>query len=410
MSFNFKRYIRFAYVAIFKGGNIEHRLSPKRIGWIVFFYTVFPLLELVHRIFFLMDNIVYRGYRQAEIEAPIFIIGNPRSGTTFFHRLLAEDEHNFTWMRMWEILFAPSITQRKIVDLVTRLDRRIGGPLHALVAARQKRWQEQNVMHKIALQAPEEDEYLLLHIWSTIMVWLYSGFLGEMDDWVEFDTAMPEGEKRRVMDFYVKCLKRHLHAHGAEGKHYLAKNPCFSPKVDALYEYFPDAKIVYLVRSPLKMIPSYISILNFEWDILGDPVGERSGYPNILDMADHWYTYPLARLDEAPAGSHVILRFDDMVSDPDRAVRQIYEGFDLTVTPTFAETLRQETIRSQRYQSRHRYSLDETGLTREEIVSRFWPVFERFGFDTAEVPSARDVPGEAADAPSKSTEMRESRP
>ena len=35
-----------------------------------------------------LDRIAFPGYRQQPIDRPIFIVGNPRSGTTFLHRLL----------------------------------------------------------------------------------------------------------------------------------------------------------------------------------------------------------------------------------------------------------------------------------------------------------------------------------
>jgi hypothetical protein len=387
MSFSFKHYVRFAYVALFKAGSVRWRGLGRRLIWLFAFYTLFPLLEVLIRLGFWLDEVLFPAYRAAQVTAPVFIVGNPRSGTTFLHRLLAQDRQHFTWMQTWEILLAPSITQRKLVRAVMALDARLGGPLHQLIAAGQRRWQRANVMHKIALRAPEEDEHLLLHIWSTVLVWTYAGLLGEIDDWVHFDTAIPAPERRRIMDFYLACLRRHQYVRGGGGRHYLAKNPNFSPKIDTLYEVFPDARIIYLARNPLDMVPSFISILQFEWEIfgspwLGHPSAAASSYAPILDLAEHWYKYPLERLAQAPAESYVIVNFDAMVQNPDRTVREIYDHFGLEVSPAYAEVLRQATLASQAYESDHEYALEEMGLTREELVARFAPVFRRFGFST----------------------------
>ena len=43
-------------------------------------------------------------------------------------------------------------------------------------------------------------------------------------------------------------------------KYFVAKNPAFSPKIATLMEFFPDARIIYLVRNPLDMLPSTISM------------------------------------------------------------------------------------------------------------------------------------------------------
>jgi hypothetical protein len=381
MTFNFSHYLRFAYLALVKGKGDRRYLTLRRVAWLIFFYVLFPLLEIVTWFCFLMDDVLFPGYREQEIKAPVFIVGNPRSGTTFLQRLLAQDDETFTWMQTWEILLAPSITQRKVLEAVRGLDRRLGSPVAHWIDAQQQRWQRKNTLHKIKLRAPEEDAYLLLHIWSTIMVQLYSGVLTGLDTWARFDTEMPEKEKRRVMEFYVKCLQRHQYAREGNGRHYLAKNPTFSPKIDALYEYFPDAKIIYLARNPLDVIPSFASMLKFEWEIMGSPFEGRSDFHRILDMIDHWYAYPLERLAHAPKQSYMVVDFHAMVDTPDEIVRSIYDCFGLDINPTFANVLRRETIRSHNYQSPNNHSLKGTGLSREKIIKRFEYVFDRFGFD-----------------------------
>jgi hypothetical protein len=402
MAFNLKQYLKSAYLALSRGKSDRKHLTLRQIAWFIFFYTLFPLLELVTWTCFLLDDVFFRRYRSQEIEAPVFIVGNPRSGTTFLQRLLAQDDENFTWMQTWEILLAPSITQRKVIEALGRLDRWLGSPVRRWIDARQQRWQRQNTLHKITLEAPEEDAYLLLHIWSTIMVQLYSGILDGLDTWARFDTAMPEREKRRVMTFYTKCLQRHQYARDGGNRHYLAKNPTFSPMIDALYESFPDAKIIYLARNPLDVIPSFASMLKFEWKAMGNSFDGRSDFHLIVDMLDHWYTYPLERLSRAPAPSYIVVNFEDMIEAPDETVETIYERFGLDISPAFADVLERETVRSRNYRSKNKHSLRGTGLSQEDIVERFGYVFDRFGFE----PQKSRGRGETVGAPSASGARR----
>lgn len=382
MTFNFKDFGTFTYKALFKSKGTNYRLVPRRIGWLVLFYALYPLWELAIWLGFLMDEIFFSGYRQEEIEEPVFIVGNPRSGTTFLQRLLARDDQTFDSMRTWEMFFAPSVTVRKIVRCISALDRRLGSPLHRALGMLEESWQEDNVMHRVALRAPEEDEYLLLHIWSNLKIWLFAGMLEEAAPYTYFDTAMPDEEKKRILDFYKGCLQRHLHAHGIENRHYLAKNPHYTPMIDTLYSYFPDAKIIYLARNPLDMIPSYVNMKDFEWKVTGDPVEDYACRDYILDMAQHWYTYPLERLEQAPLDSYIVINFNDLVGNAGRTVREIYDWFGFELTPAFARVLRTATERARDHESDHEYSLQEMGLTREEIVEKYKTVFERFGFDT----------------------------
>lgn len=398
ITFNFKALLRFIHISLFKSKGTNYRLTPRRMGWLIVFGFLFLIVELANRVGFLLDNIFFRNYRCQEINSPVFIIGNPRSGTTFLQRLMAKDSQNFSCMKTWEILFAPSITQRKIVRAVLTVDRWLGDPLRRLITAGEGNWEEQNAMHRVALRAHEEDEYLMLHIWSSLAAWQYSAIL-EDEPYTYFDTAVSAAEKERIMYFYTRCIQRHLHARGDGGKRYLAKNPSFSPKVDTLYRHFPDAKFVYLVRSPLNVIPSYISLAMHGWHLLGNPLEEYACRDYALRMTRHWYTYPLERLEQAPEDSYVVINFNDLTQSAEQIVTQIYDQFDIDMSPEFAQILYQEAERARNYRSRHEYSLEEMGLDVEQIYIDYQDVFERFGFDAGF--DAGDPPGPERPQPRK---------
>ncbi len=382
MSFNLRGVARFTHRSLFKSKGTNYPLTLKRICLLLIAYPSYALLELTTWLGLLLDELLFPGYRDVEIKEPVYIVGNPRSGTTFLQRLMARDDTTFNSMRTWEMLLAPSITFRKVFWAVSRLDRQLGSHLHRLVGMLEESWQEENVVHRIALRAPEEDEYLLVHIFSSLKIWLYAAMVEEASAYTYFDSRMPEPDKDRIMTFYRRCVQRHLYAHGDRDKHYLAKNPHFSPMIDTLYDYLPDAKIIYLVRNPLDMIPSYISLKEEEWQLLGNPPEEYASRPYVLEMADHWYTYPLERLEQAPEESHIIVNFNDLVNDAGQTVRSIYKRFGLELSPGYDRILEQATERARDHESEHEYSLREMGLSREQIVTRYRHVFERFGFDT----------------------------
>ena len=108
-----------------------------------------------------------------------------------------------------------------------------------------------------------------------------------------------------------------------------------------------------------------------------------------LDMTRHWYRYPLERLDRLPQDRYAIVKFDDLVADPERTVTDIYHRLGIELSPDYARLLHSQAARERRYRSRHKYALEELGLNREQIVAEFQDVFERFGFDTRD-PSVQD--------------------
>ncbi len=387
MPFDFRNFAKFTWIALFKSEGTHHRLTPKRAGALVAFYLLFPLVELAHWTGFLLDDILCADYRSEEINQPVFIVGHPRSGTTFLHRLLAKDTYNFTTMRLWEALLAPSIVQRQIVKALARIDRRLGAPLGKSTAAWDKRLQVGNVMHKVALRKPEEDQFLFLHIWSSLAIWTFSAISDQATSDIHFDAKMPSEDKKRIMGFYRRCIQRHLYAHRTRQSrpvHYLAKDPSASPKVDTILRTFPDAKIIYLVRNPLDTIPSYISLLNYTWRLFGATLGDHGSRDYVLQIARHWYRYPLERLKCAPQDSYAIVRYNDLLQDPERTVADVYSRFGLETSPAFAHLLRNEATNARAYRSKHRYSLKHLRLTRQQIVEEFADIFESFDFDTRE--------------------------
>lgn len=381
MTYSFRRFASITYMVFFRAQNTLAKLTFKRILVLLLFYAAYIAIEVVTWTSFLLDEIFFRGYRQRRVREPVFIIGNPRSGTTFLHRLMAKDEANFSSIHLWEILLAPSVTQRKVAWAVAALDRRLGGLLHRIL-----HWFDRhavrasNAMHRMSLVIPEEDEYFLIHQGATIIAGLFFGFPKASYPFVYFDSQLSRHEKRKVMRFYRHCLQRHLHAHD-DTRRVLSKNPFFSPKVDALYQSFPDAKIIYLVRSPLNVVPSYASLSAHWWRMLAEPEQRYPHTEYILRSTQHWYRYPVKRLERAPEKSRIFVRFDDLVEDPEGTIRQIYQHFGLEISPAYAKILTEEAEKACQHQSNHRYSLEGIGLTHDEVTSLYHDVFERWGFN-----------------------------
>ncbi|MCL7454348.1 MAG: sulfotransferase [Anaerolineae bacterium] len=401
MVFNLSGFLRFTWRLLSSVRDPEFGWTRRRVMIFAAFYLVYPFLELVTWLGFGLDALLFRRYRQVPVRSPVFIAGNPRSGTTLLHRLLAQDQGQFSTMDLWEILFAPSIAQRKWAWALAWLDRRLGRPLGRHLAEVETGWQEQNVMHRVSLTAPEEDDYLLLHIWSALTTGLSSGLVEEALPYTYFDTALSSSDRARIMGFYRRCVQRHLYAHGctAGQTRYLAKNPALCPKLATLWEFFPDARVIYIVRNPLEVVPSYVSMMDFSWRTVGVPVDGDALRSYILEMAQHWYTYPLRLLETMPEEKYAIVRYDDLEDDPEAVVTAIYQRFGLDLSPAYAQVLRREAEKARRFRSRHAYSLQAVGLSRQEILVRFQEVLQRFGFERARVPEVDAAQFGPQDAP-----------
>src|SRR5690349_382150 len=122
---NFRLFWRTTYRSFFQSKNTPAHLTRKRIIFLLLFYTVWPIGQLIHWISFFLDDILFPGYKTQKIEKPLFILGNLRSGSTFLHRLLSRDSETFTSLTTWDIYLTRSeehtseLQSRR--DLVCRL-------------------------------------------------------------------------------------------------------------------------------------------------------------------------------------------------------------------------------------------------------------------------------------------------
>ena len=177
-------------------------------------------------------------------------------------------------------------------------------------------------------------------------------------------------------------LQRHMYATGK--KYFVAKAPAFSAKIETLVEFFPEARIIYLARNPLDMLPSTVSWINYARRVFTDP-GEKYLYlDEILDFTQHWYRYPLKYLDSHPSPRHLILNYEDLIQRPEQVIRSFYEQFGYPEKPGLDIIVDEAVKETLSFNSDHVYSYEEMGFTRQQIIELYPDIFERFGFDKRE--------------------------
>ena len=382
MQFNFRLFWRTTYRSFFPADNTKARLTRKRIIFLALFYTVWPIGQLIHWFCFFLDDIFFPAHKTQVIEKPLFILGNLRSGSTFLHRLLSRDAETFTSLTTWDIYLTPSVTQKKITQLIARVDNKLGGHLHRALHAFDRATLGKLKIHQISFFQPEEDENILLHKWDSFWVSFLFPFMNELPNYQHFDEALPDWHKKRIMAFYKSMVQRHMYATGK--KYFVAKNPAFSPKIETLVDFFPDARIIYLARNPLDMLPSTVSWINYARRVFTDPGDGYHYLDEIVDFTQHWYRYPLQYLDSHPSPRYLILNYDDLIQRPEQVLREFYEQFGYPDKPGLEDIIDEAVKETLSFNSDHSYSYEEMGFTREQIIELYADIFERFGFDKRE--------------------------
>ena len=214
-------------------------LSFLRWSLLLPFFIFFTNLTLF------LDRIFFPKYRKIVIKKPVFIIGHPRSGTTFLHHLLTQSK-DYTTLKTWHILF-PSLTARALLKPL----------VNYLIQTKHSSIVPDDIGHGVSLDKVEEEELLFLHKGDTQFVFVTTPLAFDEREHpdIRFHDQQPESRRQNSVRFFESCLQRHIHYTGKE--QVIAQIHFSTHRIKTLLETFPDAKFIYLVRSPFETIPSH---------------------------------------------------------------------------------------------------------------------------------------------------------
>jgi hypothetical protein len=74
------------------------------------------------------------------------------------------------------------------------------------------------------------------------------------------------------------------------------------------------------------------------------------------------------------------VRYENLVADPRETVEGIYRELGLEMGDEYRAVLAEETERARQYKSKHTYTLEEYGLTKQMVYEELKEVFEEYGF------------------------------
>lgn len=346
--------LRILFRSIFfteRGGFKNSAAHVLKISGFAFAY--FPLWVINH-LFLLLDEIVFFKYRKVQVNRPVFIIGVPRSGTTFLFRTLAKDVDHFSCFKLWEILFALSICQKLFFIFIWKLDRFIGHPFKKIsLYLSSKSTKKIAHIHPSRLDLPEEDELLLLHIFSTPFLHYLFPQEALISRFIHFDRDVAKPKKQKVMLFYKRCVQRHIYVFG-KNKTFLSKNPAFIGKIESIRSFFPDAHFVVLQRNPQDTIPSFVSLCSsfyrLSFSFFQNPLAQK----NAQDVLS-WYQ-SIYQNFKTHNSSHSILNYSQLITNISLLIPQLYSHLHLALNPEFIKVVIDLEKQQLKRKSNHHYA------------------------------------------------------
>jgi len=297
------------------------------------------------------------------VEAPVFIIGLPRTGTTHLHGIVSADPANRA-PSTWEVMF-PSEYGRT-PEGIAAARRRTG----ARLGWANRLAPEFMRIHPIAPDLPQECIAINAQVFLSIQFHTTHN-VPSYQDWLE--TAAHDwgfGFHRRLL--------QHLQAQRA-GDRWVLKAPGHLFALDALLSRYPDAKIIQTHRDPLRVMASMAShatVLRRAFSDAADPKQIAA------DWTDRWaraLDRSLEIRDRVPSHHFLDIDFEAIEREPLAVVERVYDflGWPLTLEGRTA----MEGFLAANPKNKHgvhRYTLEQYGLSRRAEAARFRSYCERF--------------------------------
>jgi len=303
---------------------------------------------------------------EERIERPVIAFGEPRSGTTVLQMLLGCDPSS-RLLEFWEVMRPsppPGVSDpserreqadedwREILELIpTWL---ISHPYNAMLGAN-----------------PPECERLWAFDFRTLPPTAWWRVPGAQFPPVRL--PQDHDAQYRLHRMVLQQLQ-----YEAPERRWVLKGTSHQHRLRALLDAYPDAAFVWIHRDPLPCIASRFALVREVYGSITTTIDLRGLAAEIVETGIRSFT---AEAEDPFADDPRIvhLTYQDVTSDPFRAVRDLYDRWDLPFSDGFDAAMRVWSAENppNRF-GRFTYSADDLGTDLVELDARLDPYRERF--------------------------------
>ena len=360
-------------ISIYKRLFTAYKIIGQTFGsWISPIITglLILILRIIVAIGAVIDYLCFSKIRKGKINHPILIVGNPRSGTTFLHHYLTSHRLG-TGSQLWQMLY-PSVVLQKIIRPFLPFLEKVSPTRHHSTAA-----------HKTSLQSVETDDASILFRYLDGF-FLY-GFLLSWNKDNLFDWVDPNKRDTSARDFnWLESMWLKVLVSNNQDQ-IIGKLFSISANMPKFFKRFPDAKILYMVRDPLSVIPSGLSLVT---GVLDKKFGFwsldqnkrnlfiRRLYAALIELLKRFhYDWSNNNFDKRKV---MIVHFDRMMNDFDGLMNDIITFLNVEPSSQLLEDIKQTAKKQRSFQSKHKYDLNKFGLNEQQIKNDCKVIYDTF--------------------------------
>lgn len=317
-----------------------------------------------------------------EIGKPLFVMGMPRSGTSFLFNLLCQDP-NSAWPKYWELRTPPQqFFQSEHPDQASAEKALIDTCSQDLENTKRLMPQLERI-HAIDALGPYECFRLLERNFVSHTFGLYANVPSYIK-WMESECL--EGNTQTPTKLYqyyrqqiqvIKNLRGRTldsQAKSAEtGKHWVFKSPVHLWSLDYISTVLPNTSFVHIHRDPASVIPSVCSFVASGRAVLSDEVDLQEIGKKNLERWAKAIDRALAIRQKDTSLKIIDVHYKHLVENPVETVRTIYHHLNYDFTPELEENLKAYVSQSKKSGrgQQNKYSLQQFGIEKEEVHERF---------------------------------------
>jgi hypothetical protein len=330
------------------------------------------LLHTVNRLHYVNDRKRFPEIADERIVAPVFIIGFPRTGTTILHDILAQDPDSRAPLT-WEVTFPSPPPEAATFDTDPRIAR--CAALLPNPATETERDRQFKAMHPMGATLSQECVVMMGEAMCTPL--FHNQFrVPSYQDWVD-----READWSHVYDFHLRQLQ-HLQWRNRRDR-WVLKTGAHMWGLEHLLETYPDARIVFTHRDPVKSVTSYASLTSLVRSSGSDAVDRHEiahdWTARLKGAVEHVMEVRSTAHTAHPGATFHDVQFSDFVADQFAVVSDIYEAFGLPMTDEGAARMQAFIADNPKGKhGLHLYTPQEYGLDPDTVRRQFEPYIAHY--------------------------------
>lgn len=296
------------------------------------------------------------------IKPPIFVLGHWRSGTTYLHELLCQDDR-FAFPNSYQTSFPH-------IFLTTEAFEK---PLLAPFIPPTRPMDNM----RLTFASPQEDEFALCSssLRSPCLQWVFPRQKERYRKYLTFK-AVDTDDLVRWKDAFLTFVRK---VQWRCDRPLLLKSPPHTGRIKLLKELFPEARFVHVHRDPFRVFQSTrrLSRIMFDWHSL-----QRAD----LESVDDWVLEQYREMYDAffeqqrliPAGMFHEVAFEQLERDPVGEIKKLYGALGLPEFEVFEPLLKRYVDSLAGYR---KTEFAELPNALKDRIYREWTIcFEKWGY------------------------------